>query len=180
MYSTSEYDVSRGYRYYEVQDHEKSRALGGLCLPLPAGTSCRLILSGGAANLKLETYSAYGGGIAGDAVRDKVAGVYTTELSGCQAVGIFTYEGGRWTSFFFQHCLAGFFSASKAKQAIGNGNSSFAVVVQRGFAGMDDLVDATHRAVGVPKYQITAYAASTEISPVAFGVRFNGGLFGEL
>jgi len=180
MHSTSGYDMSRGYRYYEVKNIHATRAAGGLCLPIPGGTTCRLVLPGGSGGLKHEAYSSDTGGISGDAKKDKVAGLYTTSLSGCQILGIFTYDGGQWTSFFFQHCLAGGYNMTKAKQAITNGNSSWAVVVQRGEFGIEDLVDATYRIVGVPKRQITAYQAHMDTNPVAFGVRFNGGYFGEV
>jgi len=172
------YDTTDGYRYYEVTDRTTSKALGGLQLPIPEGISCRLNLAGGTDGLRFEGMTSSRGGATGDASAGAQHGIYTAGISGCQAIGIFTYEGGRWTRYFFHHCLAGYYNLAMAARHIINPPGSFAFVAQAGTTGLESAVDAIVQWVRVPKLNIIGYNAGSSAGIFGFGVRLTGRPFG--
>jgi hypothetical protein len=104
--------------------------------------------------------------------------VYTTSISGCQAIGLFTYEAGQWTHYFFQHCLAGYYNLNRAKQAINRPECTVGIVVQLGSAGLESTIDAIVEKTGVPKINIIGYNAGADANSIDFGIRLTGGPFG--
>lgn len=174
---TQGFDVSDGFRRYEVTDRATALALGGLCLPIPGGASCRLILNGGNAGLFLDPMSSNKGGIEGDINQKAFSGLYTVSVSGCQVIGLFTYESGRWTRYFFQHCLAGYYNIDMAAKVISLPESTVGIVAQIGNAGLEGTVDDLVKKVGIPKINIIGYNAGAANS-INFGIRLTGGPFG--
>lgn len=175
---TQGFDTSDGYRNYEVTDRSVSRALGGLALPIPPIGGCRLVLAGGRDGLLLSEMSGSAAGISGDVSGEGRAGFYTVSVSGCQVIGIFTYEAGRWTNYFFHHCLAGMPNLGHAARAILRPEESVAIVAQLGSAGLESTIDAIVEQVGVPKLNIIGYNAGASAGSIDFGVRLTGGPFG--
>ena len=175
---TQGFDTTDGFRRYTARDRSNGRPLGGLCLPIPAGVSCRLILDGDKHGLSLSEMSSSYGGITGNASKDKTPGVYTISISGCQAIGLFTYESGAWTNYFFQHCMAGLYNLEKMKSAISNPANTVGIVAQIGDAGLESTIDKIVSTVKIPKINMIGYNAGASAGSIDFGIRLTGGRFG--
>lgn len=177
---TQGFDLVDGFRRYQVTNRSIAQALGGLCLPIPPklASGCRLVLEGGKSGLILSEMSSSSGGLKGSVAKQKIAGIYTINISGCQAIGLFTYESGAWTEYFFQHCMASFYNLKAMKSAILNPANTVGIVAQLGNAGLESTIDDIVKTVGIPKINMIGYDAGASAGSIDFGIRLTGGRFG--